>query len=80
MIKRVNEAENERGANEINKILKYERENCYLPSRNGCYLKSVFYFFKRSLAKKFPNSNNRIKEEEMSRLDVEIQIFVSVAK
>ena len=51
--KRVMRSEYGRGANEFNNILEYEGENCYIPSRNGCFLKCINYIFEKEVSTEY---------------------------
>ena len=51
--KRVNRSYHGRGADEFNNILEYKDENCYIPSGNGCFLKSISYIFKKDFSKEY---------------------------
>ena len=48
--KRINRSEHGRGANEFNNIEKYNGENCYIPSGNGCFLKCINYIFDKDFS------------------------------
>ena len=48
--KRVTRSDHGRGANEINNILEYEGENCYIPSGSGCFLKCFNYIFNKDFS------------------------------
>ena len=51
--KLVNRSEHGRGANEFNNILEYERENCYIPNGNGCFINCINYIFKKDFNKEY---------------------------
>ena len=51
--KQVNRSDHGRGANELNNIQEYKGINCYIPSRNGCFLKCNNYFFKKGFPMKY---------------------------
>ena len=60
--KRVNRADQGRVANEFHNILVYERENCYIPGANGCFLDCDNFGFTKDFTKEyfeFIESNNR---------------------
>ena len=50
IFKRVTRSEHGRRANEFNNIQKYEGENCYTPSGNGCFLKCINYIFEKDFS------------------------------
>ena len=51
--KRVNRSEHGRGANEFNDIQEYNGKNCYIPDRNGCFLKCINYIFNKDFNKEY---------------------------
>ena len=51
--KRIIRSEHGRGANEFNNIQKYEGENCYIPSGNGCFLKCINYIFNKDFSREY---------------------------
>ena len=51
--KKVNRSNHGRGADEFNKILEYQGNNCYIPSGNGCFLKCINYIFKKDFSKEY---------------------------
>ena len=50
IFKRVLRPERGRGADELNNILEYEGENCYLPKGNACFLNCNNYVFKKDFS------------------------------
>ena len=51
--RRVNRSKHGRGADDLNNILGYEGENCYIRSGNGCFLKCSNYTFKKDFTKEY---------------------------
>ena len=50
IFKRLNRSEQGRGANELNIVLEYEGENCYIPSGKSYFLKCINYIFKKDFS------------------------------
>ena len=84
--KKVNRSDHGRGANEFNDIQEYERENCYIPNGNGCFLKCINYIFDKDFNieyfesikpyKRKPNVMSRCRIPEFcKRYKIDIGIY-----
>ena len=50
---RVTRSDHGRGADEFNNIQEYKGINCYIPSRNGCFLKCINYILRKDFSMEY---------------------------